>query len=85
MPGLPEHRGHALGKWLKADMTLRVIRDWPEVTHIRTGNADSNDAMLGINHAMGYRPLIATTTWELPVERASAWVEARRSRIEDVG
>jgi mycothiol synthase len=62
-----EHRGHALGKWLKAAMTLRVLDEKPEVTDIRTGNADSNDAMLGINRAMGYRPLYATTTWELPI------------------
>jgi mycothiol synthase len=74
---VPEHRGFALGKWLKAEMTLRILRDWPEVTHIRTGNADSNDAMLGINKKMGYRPLIGTTTWELPVERAAAWVAER--------
>ena len=61
----PEHRGHALGKWMKAAMTLRILDERPEVTDIRTGNADSNDAMLGINRAMGYRPLFGVTTWEL--------------------
>lgn len=73
----PEHRGHALGKWLKAAMTLRVLDERPDVTDIRTGNADSNDAMLGINHQMGYRPLMAQTMWELPVEKAEAWLRAR--------
>jgi GNAT superfamily N-acetyltransferase len=63
----PAHRGHALGKWLKAVMTLRVLDERPDVTQIRTGNADSNDAMLGINRAMGYRPWIAGTTWELQI------------------
>jgi mycothiol synthase len=73
----PDHRGHALGKWLKAAMTLRVLDERPEVTHIRTGNADSNAAMLGINKLMGYRPLLATTVWEIPVATAAAWLEAR--------
>lgn len=73
----PEHRGHALGKWLKAAMTLRVLDERPQVTEIRTGNADSNDAMLGINKAMGYRPLIAQTTWELSVDAAGAWLRKR--------
>lgn len=62
-----EHRGHALGKWLKAVMTLRVLDERPEVTDIRTGNADSNEAMLGINRAMGYRPLLGIATWELTI------------------
>ena len=73
----PEHRGHALGKWLKAAMTLRILDERPDVTHVRTGNADSNDAMLGINKEMGYRPLIAQTTWELPVDSAAVWVRSR--------
>ena len=73
----PEHRGHALGKWLKAAMTLRILDERPGVASIRTGNADSNDAMLGINKEMGYRPLIGQTTWELPVPEARAWLEAR--------
>lgn len=64
----PEHRGQALGKWLKASMTLRVLDEKPDVADIRTGNADSNDAMLGINRAMGYRPLYGVTTWELGVD-----------------
>ncbi len=78
----PEHRGHALGKWLKAAMTLRVLDEKPDVTNIRTGNADSNDAMLGINKEMGYRPLIGQSAWELPVETAAAWLEARGALLD---
>lgn len=77
----PEHRGHALGKWLKAAMTLRILDERPDVTNIRTGNADSNDAMLGINRQMGYRPLLGQTTWELPVETGAAWLRARGIEI----
>ena len=74
---LPEHRGRALGKWLKAAMQLRVLDERPQVDQVRTGNADSNDAMLGINRQMGYRPWVAQAIWELSVADARAYLEAR--------
>lgn len=74
---LPAHRGHAIGKWLKAHIMLRVLDEKPDVTEIRTGNADSNDAMLGINHLMGYRPWIGSAVYEISVEQARAWLEQR--------
>jgi mycothiol synthase len=77
----PEHRGHALGKWLKAAMTLRVVAERPDVTDIRTENNDSNDAMLGINREMGYRPLIGTSAWELDVDTAAARLAERGIEI----
>ena len=48
----PEHRGHALGKWLKAANIQRLLDDHPEIKDIRTQNADTNEAMLGINEAL---------------------------------
>src|SRR5207247_7329511 len=80
----PEHRGHALGKWLKAAMTLRIMDERPQVTEIRTGNADSNDAMLGINRAMGYKPFIDQTTWELSTAAAEAWLIAREVELPTI-
>lgn len=76
----PEHRGHALGKWLKAAMTLRVLDERPDVTEIRTGNADSNDAMLGINKQMGYRPMVAHSSWEVSVAEAERRLAAKGYR-----
>jgi GNAT superfamily N-acetyltransferase len=80
----PEHRGHALGKWLKAVMTLRIMEERPNVTHIRTGNADSNDAMLGINREMGYEPFIASTTWEIATEAAEKWLTSKGVTLPNV-
>lgn len=71
----PEHRGHALGKWLKAAMIDRILRERPEADHIRTGNADSNDAMLGINRELGFKPYIARTAWQVRVERVQAYLD----------
>ena len=70
----PEHRGHALGKWLKATMILRVLDERPDAKDVRTGNADSNDPMLGINHAMGFKPYLGVTWWNLGVDRARAYL-----------
>ena len=63
-----EHRGHALGKWLKGAMTLRIIDERPTVTKIVTGNDTGNAAMLGINTEMGYRLEKSSTTWELEID-----------------
>jgi GNAT superfamily N-acetyltransferase len=65
----PEHRGSALGKWLKATMLKRIMDERPDVADVRTGNADSNDAMLGINRGMGFRPFIAATWWQVTTEK----------------
>ncbi len=70
----PGHRGHALGKWMKAQMIERILSEHPHVVDIRTGNADSNDAMLGINDALGFRPYIAQMNWQVTVERVQAYL-----------
>jgi GNAT superfamily N-acetyltransferase len=49
-----EHRGHALGLRLKAANTAAVIERLPEVTAIRTWNADDNTHMLAVNRRLGY-------------------------------
>jgi GNAT superfamily N-acetyltransferase len=73
----PEHRGHALGKWLKAVNLLRVMDEWPDAADIRTHNADSNDPMLGINHALGFKPFTVDISWQVPVDKARAYVDGR--------
>ena len=65
---VPAHRGHALGKWLKATMLERLRRERPQVRVVRTGNADSNEAMLGINRALGFRQAEGGTVYQLNVE-----------------
>jgi GNAT superfamily N-acetyltransferase len=49
------HRGHRLGLLLKADMNLWLRDVQPQVTEISTWNAESNDHMIGVNEAIGYR------------------------------
>jgi hypothetical protein len=73
----PEHRGHALGKWLKGSMLKRIMEERPEVVDVRTGNADSNDAMLGINRGLGFRPFIAATWWQVRIDRVREYLEGK--------
>ena len=49
------HRGHRLGMLLKTDMNLWLRDVEPQLTEISTWNAESNDFMIGVNEAIGYR------------------------------
>jgi RimJ/RimL family protein N-acetyltransferase len=48
------HRGHRLGLLLKADMLDWLAETQPQVATIETWNAESNDAMIRVNEALGY-------------------------------
>ncbi|GGM03353.1 GNAT family N-acetyltransferase [Deinococcus aerophilus] len=64
----PQARGQGLGKWLKAAMLDRVEADCPGAREIRTGNAEQNAAMRGINAALGFAPFITITEWQLRLQ-----------------
>lgn len=49
------HRGHRLGLLLKAGMLLWLAEAEPHVETVDTWNAESNDRMIGVNEALGYR------------------------------
>jgi GNAT superfamily N-acetyltransferase len=70
----PAHRGHALGKWLKAAMIDKILRERPEAERILTGNAYTNDAMLGINNQLGFKEERSETIWQVEVERVEAYL-----------
>lgn len=72
----PDHRGHALGKWLKAANVARALERWPEAKKIVTGNAYSNDAMLGINNELGFAETLAWTVWQVPVSDVRGYVSS---------
>lgn len=67
-----EHRGHGLGRWLKAE-NLRLAREVePRVAVVETYNAESNPWMLDINVAMGFRPHIGFRAFQGDLAAARA-------------
>jgi GNAT superfamily N-acetyltransferase len=66
---LPEHRGHGLGLWVKAEMLRRARARFPQLTAVQTDNADDNRHMLALNTALGFRPLRRTVEYQLTLAR----------------
>ena len=66
------HRGRGIGKWIKAEMWRWLRAEEPAATRLTTGNAQSNDAMLAINVAMGYVPIVEYGAWQAPIDTVRA-------------
>ena len=60
----PAHRGHRLGTIVKLENLAYARARRPELTAIHTSNATSNEYMLAINRAMGFRAADAWTHWQ---------------------
>jgi len=76
----PAFRGRGLGRWLKATMLDLVLRERQQVTRVRTLNADSNESMLRINEALGFRQLRTETEWQVGTDRAREFLDTRSPR-----
>lgn len=51
---LARHRGHGLGRYLKAQMAAWLRSDRPELRRVLTNTAASNTHMIRVNHQIGY-------------------------------
>jgi GNAT superfamily N-acetyltransferase len=74
---VPAHRSHGIGKWIKARMLERVLREWSDARFIRTGNAYSNAPMLSINDRLGFRVVLSVMVWQTKLADARTYLEAR--------
>lgn len=61
---VPEHRGNALGLWVKAAMLDWLRAEWPAAGEIETDNAEDNSHMLAVNERLGFRPLRKTRQYQ---------------------
>ncbi|MFI8951008.1 GNAT family N-acetyltransferase [Streptomyces sp. NPDC053750] len=62
---LPEHRGHGIGRWMKAESIRLARTNHPELAGLVTDTADSNTHMRRINDALGYLPTHQALEYQL--------------------
>lgn len=73
-----EFQNLGLGRWLKAAMLDKVLRERPQVKRVRTGNADSNAPMLKINYELGFKPYISQAAWQVELSQVQAYLDSVR-------
>jgi GNAT superfamily N-acetyltransferase len=61
------HRGHRLGLLLKAAMLLWLEDVEPQVRTVDTWNAESNEHMIAVNQALGYRVMGRALQFQMAV------------------
>jgi GNAT superfamily N-acetyltransferase len=76
----PRHRGHGLGKWVKGASNMMALETWGDARYQETSNARSNQAMLAINRAMGFRHEYAMTNYEADRADVEGYLHRRGAR-----
>lgn len=76
---LEPYQNLGLGRWLKAAMLEKVLRERPQVKRIRTGNAFVNEPMLKINRELGFKPYRSRYFWQIEVAQVKMYLAAGSS------
>ena len=71
----PQYRNKGLGRWLKAEMLDKILKERSQAKFIRTENADSNAPMMKINHELGFRPYIANCIWQMKTDQVVTYLQ----------
>jgi GNAT superfamily N-acetyltransferase len=74
----PEYRGKKIGRWIKAAMIERLLRERPEVTLVRTSNATTNAPMLKINTELGFVRYRDEFMYQVDVARVKEYLAGER-------
>lgn len=70
----PAHQNLGLGRWLKAAMMQVLLDQYPAIEIVETENAESNDPMLNINVAMGFKSAFEQVIYQGPIDKALDYV-----------
>ncbi|MFC9327027.1 GNAT family N-acetyltransferase [Kitasatospora sp. NPDC057015] len=62
---LPEHRGHGLARWMKAESVRRAVERHPGLEGLLTDTAEGNRWMRAVNDGLGYLPTHRTRLYQL--------------------
>lgn len=62
---LPEHRGHGLSRWMKAESIRQARERHPLLDGLLTDTADDNPRIRRVNDTLGYRPTHITYEYQL--------------------
>jgi len=76
----PEFQNRGLGRWLKAAMLEKVLRERPQVRYVRTGNADMNAPMLKINTELGFKPYRSHYAWQVETAKVLDYLASPAAR-----
>lgn len=63
----PKHRGYRLGTIIKIENLRAALAYEPALRMVDTFNAASNEHMIAINEAMGFRPVDLWHNWQLSI------------------
>lgn len=72
---VPDYRNRGIGRWVKAAAIKGVLKEYPHVKYVRTGNASSNAGMLKINHEMGFKLYKVSKNWQIETAKVEAYLE----------
>jgi RimJ/RimL family protein N-acetyltransferase len=73
----PTHQNKGLGRWLKAAMIEELTTRFPEAERVDTFNAGSNEPMLNINIAMGFKPIAHYHVYQGTLDSVDRWIGGR--------
>ena len=75
---LPEHRGHGLGAFMKAQQLLGIAAERPTVQRVGTSTNASNESSLRMNRRVGYHPVRVGMAVEMPSAELAERVQSTR-------
>lgn len=72
----PQYRNKGLGRWLKAEMLDKILKERSRAKFVRTENADMNAPMMKINNELGFKPYIAECIWQVQTDKVVEYLNA---------